>query len=71
MACDALEFCCESGVQGDQKCKGRCISADYLNDNQIDCDNGVDEGSPGNYCKFKKEKKDILQMCGHIFISDV
>ena len=49
VTCDPLKFCCESGVPGGQKCKGRCISQHYLNDGKRDCDNGADEGFKGNY----------------------
>ena len=47
-ACDAPNFCCWSGVQGDQKCIGQCVSAHYLNDGENDCLNGADERVPGN-----------------------
>ena len=51
MACDAPRFCCESGVQGDQECQGRCIAEIYINDGNKDCDNGADEGVTGIFTK--------------------
>ena len=47
MACDAPNFCCESGVQGNQKCKGQCIKERYINDGEANCDNASDEGGSG------------------------
>ena len=44
MACDAPNFCCESGVQGDQECKGKCIKKSLINDGFVHCDNASDEG---------------------------
>ena len=45
--CDAPNFCCESGVQGDQECKGRCIDEWQINDGYEQCSNGSDEGVSG------------------------
>ena len=43
VACDAPNFCCESGVQGDQECKGNCIYESWINDGVEHCTNGSDE----------------------------
>ena len=55
VACDAPYFCCESGVQGDQKCLGKCIDVYDLNNRQKDCDNGSDEGVTGKSCIHKNK----------------
>ena len=47
VACDAPNFCCESGVQGDQECKGKCIHESLINNGNEDCSNGSDEGTSG------------------------
>ena len=47
VACDAPNFCCESGVQGDQECRGKCIREIYINDGEANCDNASDEGGSG------------------------
>ena len=47
MVCEAPKFCCESGVQGDQECKGRCIEEIWINDGSDECSNGADEGITG------------------------
>ena len=39
VSCDA-RFCCESGIQGDQKCKGKCIQEIQINDGIEDCKDG-------------------------------
>ena len=44
--CATPRFCCESGRQGDPKCKGKCIPGDWVNDGGVDCSHpyyGVDE----------------------------
>jgi len=44
VACNVpYRFCCESGVLGDQECKGVCIKEIKINDGNKDCDNGSDE----------------------------
>ena len=43
MVCDAPYFCCESGVQGDQECQGKCIGESLINNGRDDCSNGLDE----------------------------
>ena len=40
MACDSTEFCCHTKIRGDQECPVKCISEDYLNDEEEDCENG-------------------------------
>ena len=65
MACNAPKFCCNSGVQGDQKCLGKCIDVYDLNDRRKDCDNGSDEGVTGKYCIDKK--KDTFYLFIHAF----
>ena len=41
--CEATQFCCSSGIQGDQECQGRCIEESWINDGEKDCNNGSDE----------------------------
>ena len=52
VVCDAPDFCCESGVQGDQECQGHCIEEKWINDGEANCDNGSDEEVIGNICRF-------------------
>ena len=47
VVCEAPKFCCESGIQGDQECKGMCIEESWINDGNADCSNGSDEGISG------------------------
>ena len=53
--CNDREFCCSSGVLGDQECQGRCISLYWVNDGRDNCDNGADEGVTGNFVSFYKK----------------
>ena len=55
MVCEAPKFCCESGVQGDQECQGRCIPQFWINDGKKNCDNGLDEEVIGNFYCFLNE----------------
>ena len=45
-------FCCSSGVQGDPKCQGKCISIFSVNDGTDDCENRSDEGAIGIFYIF-------------------
>ena len=47
--CNEANFCCDSGIQGDKECHGRCIPEDWINDGVADCDNALDEGGSGRY----------------------
>ena len=47
MVCEASKFCCESGIYGDQECKGKCLYISAINDGNADCSNGSDEGISG------------------------
>ena len=47
--CNEANFCCDSEIQGDKECHGRCIPEDWINDGVADCDNALDEGGSGRY----------------------
>ena len=54
VACDAPKFCCGSGVQEHQECKGKCIEGRYVLDGKVDCNDASDEGGISTfYVGFK------------------
>ena len=58
--CKAPNFCCESGIQGDQECLGKCIKESRINNGKKDCDNGSDEEVIGNIYYFYEEMSNLL-----------